>query len=83
MDMPNRVTTPETSQPYKTCVTIVVFLRPTLGFCKTLAWLSKQVAIMYQECGCVPAIVVHLMGMLIFIIDDGTSGQCACDCGHG
>lgn len=38
--------------------------------------------IIYQHCGCRPAIVVQLMSMLIFIINDGTSGQSACDCGH-
>lgn len=36
--------------------------------------------IVYQDCGCYPAIVVHLMSMLIFINNDGTSGQSACDC---
>lgn len=56
---------------------------PHKGFCVGLSLRKTSGEIIYQDCGCHPAIVVLLMSMLIFIINDVTSGQSAWDCGEG
>lgn len=64
-----------------------MILQPHKGFCDALALYSllkkKSPEIICHDWGGHTTIVVQLMGMLIFIINDGTSGQSACDCGQG
>lgn len=59
--------------------------RPKKGFCVGLALCSLPKTngkIIYQDYSCHTTNVVQLMSMLIFIINGGTSGQSACDCGQ-